>query len=142
MVWQALGALPWEDNLHMTTSLKIDFVPDVSCPWCAIGLGALEQALAQLDGAVRAQLHCQPFELNPHMGPGGQDITEHLTEKYGSTAEQQTQARDMIRQRGAEVGFAFNTEGPVSYTHLDVYKRQAQGGGAGQPRAVQRVEGG
>ncbi len=111
MVWQALGALPWEDNLRMTTSLKIDFVSDVSCPWCAIGLGALEQALTQLNGEVSAQLHCQPFELNPHMGPGGQEISEHLTEKYGSTPAQQTQARDMIRQRGAEVGFAFNTEG-------------------------------
>lgn len=95
----------------MTTQLKIDFVSDVSCPWCAIGLGALEQALANVAGDVQATLHCQPFELNPHMVPGGQDITEHLTEKYGSTAEQQAQMRETIRQRGAEVGFAFNVEG-------------------------------
>ncbi|MBY0465439.1 MAG: DsbA family protein, partial [Burkholderiales bacterium] len=95
----------------MTTQLKIDFVSDVSCPWCAIGLGALEQALANVAGDIQATLHCQPFELNPHMPPGGQDITEHLTEKYGSTAEQQAQIKETIRQRGADVGFTFNTAG-------------------------------
>lgn len=95
----------------MTTQLKIDFVSDVSCPWCAIGLGALEQALANVAGDIQATLHCQPFELNPHMPPGGQDITEHLTEKYGSTAEQQAHIKETIRQRGADVGFTFNTAG-------------------------------
>lgn len=95
----------------MTTELKIDFVSDIACPWCAVGLGALEQALAATDGAVTAKLQFQPFELNPNMPPGGQDITEHLTEKYGSTPEQQTQIRETIRQRGAEVGFTFNPAG-------------------------------
>jgi predicted DsbA family dithiol-disulfide isomerase len=96
----------------MTTKpLKIDFVSDVSCPWCAVGLGALEQALGNLQGEVTAELHFQPFELNPQMGPEGQDVSEHLTQKYGSTAEQQVQIRDMIRQRGAEVGFEFNRGG-------------------------------
>jgi predicted DsbA family dithiol-disulfide isomerase len=94
-----------------TTPLKIDFVSDVSCPWCAVGLGALEEALQKLQGSVSAELHFQPFELNPKMGPEGQDIGEHLREKYGSTPEQQAQIRDTIRARGAEVGFAFNPEG-------------------------------
>jgi predicted DsbA family dithiol-disulfide isomerase len=95
----------------MTTTLKIDFVSDIACPWCAVGLGALEQALDALKGSVSAELHFQPFELNPQMPPGGQDITEHLTEKYGSTPEQQAQIRATIRQRGAEVGFTFNPAG-------------------------------
>ncbi|MDO8888671.1 MAG: DsbA family oxidoreductase [Hydrogenophaga sp.] len=95
----------------MTTSLKIDFVSDVSCPWCAVGLGALEEALGKLQGEVSAELHFQPFELNPKMPAEGQDIGEHLTQKYGSTSEQQVQIRDTIRARGAEVGFAFNPEG-------------------------------
>jgi predicted DsbA family dithiol-disulfide isomerase len=95
----------------MTATLKIDFVSDVSCPWCAIGLSALERALESLDGEVEAQLRFQPFELNPGMPPGGQDIGEHLTQKYGSTAEQQAQARDAIRERGAAVGFEFRKEG-------------------------------
>ncbi len=95
----------------MTTTLKIDFVSDISCPWCAIGLAALEQALAQTSDVLSAELHFQPFELNPQMPPGGQDITEHLTQKYGSTPEQQTQIRATIAQRGADVGFAFNPGG-------------------------------
>ena len=95
----------------MTTSLKIDFVSDVSCPWCAVGLGALEEALGKLQGEVSADLHFQPFELNPKMGSQGQDIGEHLTQKYGSTAAQQVQIRETIRERGAEVGFDFNPEG-------------------------------
>ncbi len=95
----------------MTHTLKIDFVSDISCPWCAIGLSALEQALARLQGQVQAQLQFQPFELNPQMPAGGQDVGEHLAQKYGSTPQQQAQIRDNIRQRGADVGFRFNPGG-------------------------------
>ena len=97
----------------MTTpiSLQIDFVSDVSCPWCAVGLGALEEALQRVAGEVKAELHFKPFELNPQMPAGGQDITEHLTQKYGSTPEQQTAIRETLRARGAEVGFTFRPEG-------------------------------
>ena len=91
----------------MTKQLKIDFVSDVSCPWCAIGLQSLQTALGRLDGQVQAELHFQPFELNPQMGPAGQDITEHLSEKYGSTPEQAAAARENIRARGAALGFEF-----------------------------------
>ncbi|MBI2744653.1 MAG: DsbA family oxidoreductase [Burkholderiales bacterium] len=95
----------------MTTTLQIDFVSDVACPWCAVGLGGLEQALENLLGQVDAHISFQPFELNPAMGPEGQDMTEHLTQKYGSTPEQQAQIRETIRARGAAVGFSFKPEG-------------------------------
>lgn len=95
----------------MTSHLKIDFVSDVSCPWCAIGLASLEQALKNVQGDVQAELRFQPFELNPQMPAGGQDITEHLTQKYGSTPEQQAASREAIRQRGESVGFTFRKEG-------------------------------
>ena len=94
-----------------TTTLKIDFVSDVSCPWCAIGLAGLERALERVAPAITAELHFQPFELNPQMAPEGEDVGEHLTKKYGSTAEQQAQIRETIRERGAAVGFAFNKDG-------------------------------
>ena len=55
----------------MTTPLKIDFVSDIACPWCAVGLASLQRALAQSADAVQATLHFQPFELNPDMAPGG-----------------------------------------------------------------------
>ncbi len=92
-------------------TLHIDFVSDVACPWCAVGLASLESALGQLQGEVAADLRFQPFELNPQMGPEGQDVTEHLTQKYGSTPEQQAKAREGIAARGASVGFAFRKEG-------------------------------
>lgn len=95
----------------MTTSLQIDFVSDIACPWCAVGLGGLEQALENLLGQVDAHINFQPFELNPAMGPEGQDMTEHLTQKYGSSPEQQAQIRETIRARGAAVGFSFKPEG-------------------------------
>ena len=95
----------------MTLSLKIDFVSDISCPWCAIGLAALEQALVSVHDEVVANIHVQPFELNPAMPAGGHDITEHLTQKYGSTPEQQAKIRATIAQRGADVGFTFSPDG-------------------------------
>lgn len=91
----------------MSTPIQIDFVSDVSCPWCAIGLKSLEAAIENLGADADVTLHFQPFELNPNMGPEGQDIAEHLTEKYGSTVQQQEQVRETIRARGAEVGFDF-----------------------------------
>lgn len=91
----------------MSTPLRIDFVSDVSCPWCAIGLWSLNRALANLADQVTAELHFQPFELNPKMPPGGQDIAEHLHQKYGSTPEQQAEIQAAIRQRGAALGFDF-----------------------------------
>ena len=96
----------------MTTpvNLKIDFVSDVVCPWCAIGLKSLEQALQKLGGSVSADLHFQPFELNPQMAPEGEDVAEHLAHKYGSTPEQMSQNREGIRQRGASLGFTFDMD--------------------------------
>ncbi|NMW26019.1 DsbA family oxidoreductase, partial [Rhodanobacter denitrificans] len=90
--------------------LRIDFVSDVSCPWCAIGLASLQQALAKLDGEVSAEIHFQPFELNPRMAPEGEDSTEHLVRKYGSSAEQIDANREAIRARGAALGFTFNMD--------------------------------
>lgn len=92
----------------MPAPLKIDFVSDVSCPWCAIGLRSLEQALDNLGKEVGADIHFQPFELNPDMQAGGQDIVEHLTEKYGTTPDQIERTQEGIRVRGAELGFTFD----------------------------------
>ena len=92
------------------TPLRIDFVSDVSCPWCAIGLTALEQALANLGDEVTAEIHFQPFELNPQMPPEGEDSTQHLVNKYGSTPEQIDANREAIRARGESLGFTFRMD--------------------------------
>ena len=91
----------------MTTALKIDFVSDVSCPWCVIGLRALDEAIARVGSDITTAIHFQPFELNPKMPAEGQEITEHITEKYGITAAQADANRENIRARGADLGFKF-----------------------------------
>ncbi|MDB6145904.1 MAG: oxidoreductase [Pseudomonas sp.] len=106
----------------MSTSLKIDFVSDVSCPWCVVGLRALNQALAELGNEVKAEIHFQPFELNPKMPAEGQDLNEHIFEKYGSTPEQSKQNREMIRQRGAELGFTFSPGDRRIYNTFDAHR--------------------
>lgn len=90
--------------------LKIDFVSDVSCPWCVIGLIALDQALLRLGDAITIDLTFQPFELNPGMPPEGQDVIEHLIQKYGGTEADMQRNRDLIKQRGAQLGFNFSME--------------------------------
>lgn len=98
----------------MTQTLKIDFVSDVVCPWCVVGLGGLEGALARLKGeGIEAEVRIQPFQLNPDMAPEGENIVEHIGRKYGSTPEQSAASRQMIQERAAEVGFTMNT-GPDS----------------------------
>jgi predicted DsbA family dithiol-disulfide isomerase len=92
------------------TQLKIDFVSDVVCPWCAVGLGALQQALQRLEGEIDADVHFQPFELNPQMAAEGEDLIEHIAHKYGISPAQIAQNQEAIRQRGAEVGFTFNAQ--------------------------------
>lgn len=89
--------------------MRIDFISDVVCPWCAIGLYSLEAAAARIPG-LTLELHFHPFELNPGMGPDGQDIEEHLAQKYGASPAQLAGTRQAIRERGAELGFHFAME--------------------------------
>ncbi len=91
-------------------TLKIDFVSDVSCPWCAIGLHALEQAADRIKDKVQVDLHFQPFELNADMAPEGEDVLEHLQRKYGAPPEQMQKNREAIAERGAALGFQFNMD--------------------------------
>ena len=94
----------------MSARIKIDFVSDISCPWCVIGLKSLQAALSRLGDEATAEIHFQPFELNPQMEPAGEDIGEHIAHKYGSTAGQIAARQEMIRARGAELGFSFDME--------------------------------
>lgn len=88
--------------------IKIDVVSDVVCPWCIIGYKNLQAAIDELDIADRVELQWQPFELNPNMPAEGQDLGEHVAEKYGSSSEESQRTRLNITERGAQVGFTFN----------------------------------
>ncbi len=109
-------------NLNMN-QIKIDFVSDIACPWCAVGLAALEQAIERVKTEVGVTLHFQPFELNPDMPPEGEDIVEHLTRKYSITPEQVEQNQRQIAERGAAVGFTFNMAGRTrTYNTFDAHR--------------------
>jgi predicted DsbA family dithiol-disulfide isomerase len=120
--------------------MRIEFVSDVACPWCAIGLQGLEQALAAIGNAIPVELSFQPFELNPSMGPDGEDAVAYLAAKYGRTPEQIAQTQAVIRQRGAEVGFAFGPRSRVWNT-FDAHRLLcwAEGEGEGRQRALKHA---
>jgi predicted DsbA family dithiol-disulfide isomerase len=107
----------------MTRLMQIDFVSDVSCPWCVIGLRGLEQALDAVGDLVQAEIRFQPFELNPQMPVEGQEIGEHIRQKYGSTPEQSAANRTMIRERAAALGFTMTmAEGSRIYNTFDAHR--------------------
>jgi predicted DsbA family dithiol-disulfide isomerase len=92
----------------MPAPLRIDFVSDIACPWCVIGLRSLEKALDALNGEVDATIYFQPFELNPQMGAEGENVAEHIQKKYGASAERSAATRQAIKDAGAALGFTFN----------------------------------
>lgn len=104
-------------------NLQIDIVSDVSCPWCIIGYAALKIALERIHDKVSADIIWHPFELNPHMPKEGQEINEHLAQKYGINAAQIAQNRTAIQQRGRSVGFEFgNRGGGRIYNTFDAHR--------------------
>jgi predicted DsbA family dithiol-disulfide isomerase len=126
----------------MKKHIKIDFVSDVSCPWCAIGLQSLQNALQKLDGELQANLTFQPFELNPQMVAEGENITEHLAKKYGSTPEQAAGAQENIRARGAALGFTFNMDKRARiYNTFNAHRllHWAEGEGEGKQAALKKA---
>ena len=122
------------------THLRIDFVSDIVCPWCAIGLASLEQALARTRGELEAELHIQPFELNPQLGHEGEDAIEHLQKKYGMPAGQLAANQDAIRQRGAALGFTFDMERRRNiYNTFDAHRLLYWAGEEGKQRELKHA---
>ncbi len=118
--------------------MRIDFVSDVACPWCAVGLNALERALDQLGDDVHVELHFQPFELNPDMPAEGTDAAAYLKGKYGMSDEQLAHNRGVLHERGAAVGFAFGERRQVWNT-FDAHRLLHWAGLEGQPAEAQRA---
>jgi predicted DsbA family dithiol-disulfide isomerase len=122
-------------------AMRIDLVSDVACPWCAIGMSALERALERIGGDLGGvELHLQPFELNPTMPPEGADATEYLSSKYGLSPEQLAVNRARIAERGAAEGFEFGNRAHVWNTfdaHRLLFFAGVEGA-AGAQRALKR----
>jgi len=94
----------------MSAQVKLDFISDVVCPWCALGVTALEQAIANLAGEVSVELTFKPFELNPDMPAEGEHAVRHMMRKYGRSAEEVAAGKQMLMTRGEAIGFQFDLE--------------------------------
>ncbi len=97
-------------NPAVNRTVKVDFVSDVVCPWCALGATALEQAIANLAGEITVELTYKPFELNPDMPAEGEHAVKHMMRKYGRTLEEVASRNEMIIARGKALGFRFDLE--------------------------------
>lgn len=121
----------------MAVPIKIDFVSDVACPWCAVGLKSLEEAMARVGEDLQVELHFQPFELNPQMPAEGEDAVEHLIRKYGISAGQAAQNGEAIRVRGAVLGFEFRMDRRRRvYNTFDAHRLLHWAGEEGQDRQL------
>lgn len=118
--------------------MKIDFVSDIACPWCAVGLNSLERALERIGKDIPVEVHMQPFELNPDMQSEGVDATEYLSKKYGLSAAQLDANQANIRQRGAEVGFTFGERSRVWNT-FDAHRLLYWAGLKGKQRELKHA---
>lgn len=118
--------------------MQIDVVSDVACPWCAIGVSALDRALANIGGGLGPiEVNLQPFELNPDMPPEGADATQYLSEKYGIGPDQIAVNRARIVERGAAEGFTFGPRTHVWNTfdaHRLLFWAGAEGAAGSQLR--------
>ncbi len=124
----------------MTTPVRIDFVSDVACPWCAIGYRTLETAL--MTSAIETQVYLQPFELNPDMPPGGREVFEYLAQKYGITPDEAKLNQQRIYERAAEVGFRFHAQGRKHvYNTFDCHRLIHWAGAQGDHQAAWRLKG-
>lgn len=124
----------------MAERIHIDFVSDVACPWCVVGLRSLLIALERLKGEVDAEIHFQPFELNPDMPPVGENTLEHVQKKYGASPERSAASRQALKDSGAAVGFAFNY-GPDSriWNTFDAHRLLHWAGLAGRQREMKEA---
>ena len=123
-----------------TPRLHIDFVSDVACPWCAIGLHSLEEALRRVSGDLTADIHFQPFELSPDMPPAGENLDAHIGRKYGASPQQLAGSRAAVRERAASVGFAFNSSANSHvYNTFDAHRLLHWAGLQGRQQALKKL---
>ncbi|MGE0595875.1 MAG: DsbA family oxidoreductase [Hyphomonadaceae bacterium] len=122
----------------MNAPLRVDFISDIACPWCVIGLRGLLQAIEET--GVAADIHFHPFELNPDMGPEGENTAEHVAKKYRSTREQSQAVRQVLIDRGAALGFTFNYDDESRiWNTFDAHRLLAWAAGEGQQLALKQA---
>ncbi|RED15788.1 DsbA family oxidoreductase [Parasphingopyxis lamellibrachiae] len=124
----------------MATQLKIDFISDISCPWCVVGLRNMEAALANIGDDIEAYVRFEPFELNPDMPPEGMDRAAYFATKYGISTEEAKNRGGEIRARAEEAGFTMNTgEGFRVYNTFDAHRLLEWAMEEGKQRALKHA---
>jgi predicted DsbA family dithiol-disulfide isomerase len=124
--------------VDMSKPIKIDFVSDVVCPWCALGLLSLRQAIQRMPDA-QIELHCQPFELNPEMPAAGEDVMVLLQQRYGMTREQYAQSQATLQERGTALGFQFSSGARRIYNTFDAHRLLAWAAPSGKQMALNQT---
>jgi predicted DsbA family dithiol-disulfide isomerase len=122
----------------MSKPIKIDFVSDVVCPWCALGLASLRQAIQRVPEAS-IELHCQPFELNPDMPAAGEDTLSLLQRRYGMTPAQYTDSQAALQQRGAALGFQFSSGNRQIHNTFAAHRLLAWAASSGKQLALKQA---
>ena len=97
-----------QKKVDMTEKIKIDIISDVVCPWCIIGYKRLAQVISELGIEDRVDIEWHPFELNPNMQAEGEEIVEHMSNKYGMTRDVSLENLKNLAQLGAEAGIKFD----------------------------------
>jgi predicted DsbA family dithiol-disulfide isomerase len=124
----------------MKVQLHIDFVSDVACPWCAVGLASLERALQRVADEVDAVIVLQPFELNPAMPRGGENLEALLGSRYGGNGARLAAMRENVRARAADVGFIINQDsGSRIYNTFDAHRLLYWARGSGRQLALKHA---
>lgn len=118
--------------------MRVDFIADITCPWCAIGLASLERAVASLDGEIAVELHLQPFELNPDIGPEGEPIADYAARKYGVGPARLAERQMLIRAQAAAIGLEFRNRTHV-YNTLDAHRLLHWSASQGRQLALERA---
>jgi len=127
------------EGKRVSQKLKIDFVSDIACPWCVVGLGGLNRALDNLHDVISAEIVFHPFELNPQMPDGGQNLLEHIAQKYGMSADEVRANRERIKARAAEVGFIMNnSDSSRIYNTFDAHRLLAWARVEGKQQALKQ----
>ncbi|AHI28322.1 DsbA family oxidoreductase [Marinobacter similis] len=89
------------------TTLQIDIVSDIACPWCAIGYARLEKAMAALKDDMDIQVEWHAFELNPDPSGDGEPILPALARKYGRSEDEMRANQAQMMEIAKDLGLNF-----------------------------------
>lgn len=122
----------------MATPIRFDIVSDVVCPWCAIGLAALEIALERVGAEAEATIAFHPLQLNPGLPPGGEAIADNMARKYSAGPDQAKAARARVRDAAAEVGVDLSGRPSRLYDTADAHRLLHWAGETGGQYALKK----